>query len=159
MFGDRLINVHTDGFAVYSARGRNKSSASPVTVIPPCVQSFFEKRSKACASVRDVLRRERVCRSVRHLNVVVCHNVYILIVHLLEESSNVGEQIGVYVISHTVQISGRTAPVGVQHEIVDIEIVIIVLLHYRLSAFGGVFVISRLPQSQRGERQHIGSAR
>jgi len=36
--------------------------------------------------------------------------------------------------------------------------VIVVLLHYRLCAFGGVFVISRLPQAQRGERHHIGSA-
>jgi len=59
MLGYRLIDIHTDGFAVYTARWRNQSPP-PVTVVPPCVQTFFEKRSKTCASVCDFLRRESV---------------------------------------------------------------------------------------------------
>ena len=59
MLGYRLIDIHTDGFAIYTARRRNQSPP-PVTVVPPCVQTFFEKRSKTCASVCDFLRRESV---------------------------------------------------------------------------------------------------
>ena len=89
---------------------------------------------------------------------VVSHDSQVLIVHLLEESRNVGKQIGVYFIARSGCIARRTTPVGVDDEIIEIEIVIVVLLHYRLCAFGGILVISRLPQAQRGERHHIGSA-
>ena len=96
--------------------------------------------------------------SARHFDMVVCHYRKIVLVHPIEKFRYVGEQVGVYLITRTRRVGRRTTPVGVDDEVIEIKIVIVVFLNHRFRAFFGILVISRLPQSESRQRNHRRSA-
>ena len=149
---DFLAQVRLGRPAFAALRRGGDERHPPIAVIPPDVETFFQETGQTVETIVQFLRVQPGHIGVQRLGMVIEHNADVLCVRFLKKSWQIGEQIGVRLITRR----SACPPAGVHHQHVERNLVRAIIINLFQCGRLAVIIPAAVERAEHEQRRHFG---
>ena len=151
-----LEQIQAQRFVIDAFR-RTLQFGMPIPIVPPGIQTRFHDLQQLFFAVSDLFGREHAFRPVYGFGVVVEHDFHAVRMREIHKPFHIGKQLGVDIVPDSAV--GRRTPIGVEHHIVERNIMRLVIQYELFRLFFRIRVIFTVPTAERGKTHKLALTR